>query len=271
MSEKPKKFFTKNGKTLKQAEPKPLLNQKQPEVSEITTLFENAPASSVDSIINIQPKRNLIADIRDRVKVGVRGRGLGRKAANVWASLSVVLIFGFLISVMVTPSNARPEDTTKYSIYSSEPLTLSEATSTIYAKDSRAQRIDEVFGMFKCPMKGLGEAFVYEADKNNIPWYLAASIAFQESSCGKNTPKVDGVESYNAWGWAVYGSTVKTFESFEKGIATVSQYLYDQFISRGVTDTCEIMKTYTPPSTGSWCAGVTHFADIIKNYQTPLN
>jgi hypothetical protein len=172
---------------------------------------------------------------------------------------------------MVTPTRATPEDTSRYSIYASEPLTLSEATSTIYAKDSRAQRIDEVFGMFNCPMKGLGETFVYEADKAGIPWWLAASIAFQESSCGKNTPKIDGKETYNAWGWAVYGSTVKSFESFDKGIATVSGYLYDQFISRGVTDLCEIMKVYTPPSNGSWCSGVTHFADLIKNYQTPLN
>ena len=263
MPSKPKKFFTKNGKTLKQAEPKPVLSLKQIGAGVVTSIFETKEEISDKK----QPKENILQKIRNQVK----GKDIGRKAATAWASLSVVFIFTFLISVMITPTRARPEDTSRYAIYASEPLTLSEATSTIYAKDSRAQRINEVFGMFKCPMEGLGETFVYEADQNNVPWWLAASIAFQESSCGKNTPKIDGVETYNAWGWAVYGNTVKSFESFEKGIGTVSKYLYDQFISRGVTDVCEIMKIYTPPSNGSWCDGVSHFADLIKDYKTPQN
>lgn len=263
MSAKPKQFFTKNGKTLKQAEPKFLLKSKQVVNDVISSIFETTEEVSDKK----QQKENVLTKIKNKVK----GKNIGRNVATAWASLSVVFIFTFLISVMITPTKARPEDINRYAIYASEPLTLSEATSTIYAKDSRAQRINEVFGMFKCPMKGLGEAFVYEADKAGIPWWLAASIAFQESSCGKNTPKIEGVETYNAWGWAVYGNTLRSFDSYEKGIGTVSKYLYDQFISRGVTDICEIMKVYTPPSNGSWCSGVQHFADLIKDYKTPQN
>lgn len=263
MNTKSKKFFTKNGKVLKQTDPKIFFSVKQTSTEAVSTIFDIKETSSIKK----QQKPNVLTKIKDRVKE----KNIGRNAATAWASLSVVFIFSFLISVMITPTKARPEDTRRYSIYASEPLTLSEATSTIYAKDSRAQRINEVFRMFKCPMEGLGEAFVYEADKNNIPWWLAASIAFQESSCGKNTPKVAGIETYNAWGWAVYGNSVKSFDSYEKGIATVSSYLYDQFISRGVTDLCEIMKVYTPPSNGSWCSGVSHFAELIKDYKTPEN
>ncbi len=263
MYAKSKQFFTRNGKTLKQAGPKAILTSKQSNVDVVSSIFDTQEEISDKK----QRKENILTKIRNKVK----GKNLGRDAATAWASLSVVFIFSFLISVMITPTKARPEDTRRYAIYASEPLTLSEATSTIYAKDSRAQRINEVFRMFKCPMEGLGESFVYEADKNNIPWWLAASIAFQESSCGKNTPKIAGMETYNAWGWAVYGDTVKSFSSFEKGIGTVSGYLYDQFISRGVTDVCEIMKIYTPPSNGSWCSGVQHFADLIKDYKTPQN
>jgi hypothetical protein len=115
----------------------------------------------------------------------------------------------------------------------------------------------------------MGDVFVNEADKNDIPWYLAAAVAFQESGCGKNTPKVDGAESYNAWGWEVYGNTVHTFENWVRGIETVSSYFSKNFFSKGISDPCEIMKTYTPSSGGSWCAGVNEFADQIKNYRTP--
>jgi hypothetical protein len=266
MSAKPKKFFTKNGRALKQPGQEFFTMSKQNDICAVSSISD----AREESFDRKQRKVSVFTKIRNQVKA-LKGKNIGRKAATAWASLSVVFIFTFLISVMVTPTRARPEDTTRYSIYASEPLTLSEATSTIYSKDSRAQRIDEVFGVFKCPMRGLGETFVYEADKARIPWWLAASIAFQESSCGKNTPKVDGVETYNAWGWGVYGNQVKSFESFEKGIATVSAYLYDQFIARGVTDLCEIMKVYTPPSNGSWCNGVTHFAELIQNYKTPQN
>ncbi|MFA6981612.1 MAG: hypothetical protein WC243_01130, partial [Patescibacteria group bacterium] len=99
---------------------------------------------------------------------------------------------------------------------------------------------------------------------------FAAAIAFQESNCGRRTPKIEGVEeTYNAWGWGVWGDNLRTFGSWEEGIERVSKYLGDNFFSQGITDPCEIMKTYTPPSDGSWCEGVKYFGEIISGYQTP--
>ena len=188
---------------------------------------------------------------------------------GVWASVSVIAIFAFVTSLMLTPQKARPQDTRRYAIYSSKPLTLQSSTTSIYSKDSRAQRINEVFKMYKCPLEGLGDVFVYEADKNNIPWWLVAAVSFQESGCGKKTPEVGGIESYNAWGWGVYGNSTFSFDNWVRGIETVSKYFNERFYSKGITDTCEIMKTYTPPSDGSWCEGVNHFGDLIQNYETP--
>jgi hypothetical protein len=178
-------------------------------------------------------------------------------------------IFAALIFSLIVKTSGLNNSVGKYSIFSSKPLTLLEATQEVDFKDSRAQKINEIFKAYKCPLEGLGDVFVREADKGDIPWYLAAAVAFQESSCGKNTPKVNGEESYNAWGWEVYGSNVHTFDNWVRGIETVSSYLGKNFFSRGITDSCDIMKTYTPHSNGSWCVGVNEFADQIKNYQTP--
>ena len=197
-----------------------------------------------------------------RVKAGVTG---------VWASFSIVTIFAFLTSIMTLPQKSKPQDTKRYSIYASKPLTIKTTTTSIYSKDSRAQKINEVYKIYNCPMEGLGDVMVYEADKNNIPWWLVASVSFQESGCGKKTPKVGGMETYNAWGWAVYGGNAFAFDNWVRGIETVSKYFSDRFYSQGITDTCEIMKTYTPPSDGSWCEGVNHFGEMIQNYETPLN
>lgn len=256
-----KNYFYKNGKKLKLTEPKPgWMRETSIKIESMTSLFEN-----LKPIKAATPKASFFSQIKARIQPQV----LTSRVTTVWASFSVVLIFTILTSAMLNPQKARPLDTTRYAIYSSKPLVLQQSASTIYSMDSRAQKINEVFKMFKCPLEGLGDVFVYEADKNNIPWWLAASVAFQESSCGKNTPKVDGNESYNAWGWGVYGGNVFTFENWARGIETVSRYFDKYFISKGITDTCEIMKTYTPPSTGSWCEGVNHFAELIKDYKTP--
>jgi hypothetical protein len=234
-------FFNKNGKVLK-----PILTNNKIN-NTVTSIF----SESVTEIIPYK-KRSLLTSLNPSIMYGVI------------VALVSVSSFAFLSSRV---SQTQPSD--KYYIYSSKPLTVEQATSRVEIKDSRAQKINEIFKYYKCPLEGMGEVFVNEADANNIPWYLVASVAFQESSCGKNTPKVNGEESFNAWGWAVYGDKTHRFDNWARGIEIVSKYFASRFFSQGITDTCVIMKTYTPPSNGSWCNGVNEFSDLIKNYQTP--
>jgi hypothetical protein len=64
---------------------------------------------------------------------------------------------------------------------------------------------------------------------------------------------------------------VKHFDNWEHGIATVSKYMGEKFFAKGITEPCEIMKIYTPPSNGSWCFGVKYFGNMIENYQSPIS
>ena len=188
---------------------------------------------------------------------------------TIWVSSALFSLLIVLTLVLVGFDTKTPAR--KYALYSSKPLVLGEMTAATQPGDSRAAKIDEVFETYKCPITGLGKKFVEEADKYGIPYWVVPAIAFQESSCGKQTPEVGGVESHNAWGWAVYGDNVKMFDSWEQGIEVVSKYMYDRFFSQGVSDFCEIMKIYTPPSNGSWCQGIDFFRDEIHEYVTPEN
>ena len=85
----------------------------------------------------------------------------------------------------------------------------------------------------------------------------------------KNTPKVDGADTYNAWGYGIFPGSSRGFDNWARGVETVSKYLGDNFFAKGVSDTCVIMKTYTPPSTGSWCSGVNYFGNLIQNFSSP--
>lgn len=186
-----------------------------------------------------------------------------------WIGITVSsLIFTIALLVLTVIEPDYMQDL-KYSLYSAKPLVLGDSTTAIDYKDSRADAIDRVMTRYNCPMAGLGPVFVKYADENNIPYWIVASIAFQESSCGKNLPKKDGKETFNAYGWGVWGENIKAFDDWEHGISVMSKYMNDMFYSQGVTDLCEIMKTYTPPSQGSWCEGVGYFRDQIVEYRSP--
>jgi hypothetical protein len=193
----------------------------------------------------------------------------GHKLNTSFVAVPSGLIFAMLIFTVLVKTVGVHTPENKYSIFSSKPLTLVQSTQEVDSRDSRAEKINEVFKVFNCPLEGMGEVFVREADKNDIPWWLVASVAFQESSCGKNTPKLDGSETYNAWGWEIYGENVHSFDNWARGVEVVSAYFQDRFFSKGITSPCDIMKVYTPSSNGSWCKGVEEFAGIIQSYQTP--
>lgn len=182
-------------------------------------------------------------------------------------TLSIIFAaFAFQIPITTLQQPAP----SRYSIFSSTPLTIDNIDTKITHIDSKAERIDSVFRKYKCPLAGFGQVFVDEAEKNEIPYWLLPAISFQESGCGKLTPKIGGIETFNLFGWAVWGNNTHSFDSYEHAIQTVSKYMYTKFYSKNITELCEIMKVYTPPSAGSWCRGVGYFAEEIESYITPM-
>ncbi len=191
-----------------------------------------------------------------------------------WFFATTFLIFGVTIALIMSLENPSSSFLARSNrninlvplAEAEQPVVLGAMTVQIEANDSRATTIDKTFEKYNCPLAGNGEIFVKHADANNIPYWLVAAIAFQETSCGKNQPTVNGENSNNFWGYGVWGPHVKMFDDIEHGISAVSKYMDQRFYSQGITDLCEIMKVYTPPSDGSWCAGVGFFRDEIVEY-----
>ncbi|OGC65638.1 hypothetical protein A2274_02855 [candidate division WWE3 bacterium RIFOXYA12_FULL_43_11] len=260
------KFFTKEGRTLRPLNI-PTVDasfSKEKSLDSISSLMEE---NTIYLERSIAPNENIFKKIGTRVNRLTLALPVQKYAAMGFA-VSLIMITGITARASIIPRKISFTEEGGYNIYSSKPLTYEYAVSKVNAKDSRAEKIDGVFNIYKCPMEGLGGKFVEEADKYGIPWWLAASVAFKESSCGKNTPTVGGQESYNAWGWGVYGDNVRSFDNFARGIETVSKYFSDKFYSLGIEDPCEIMKVYTPPSDGSWCRDVIHFSEVFDQYRT---
>lgn len=179
-----------------------------------------------------------------------------------------LFIFGlyYFINLATLNSPIQRVRVDKYNVFTANPLDIESTTTYLHGMDARAKKVDGVFKAYGCPMIGTGEYIVEQADKNGIPYWLVASVAFQESLCGKYTPEKNGVESYNSWGWGVYGTNAKFFKSYEHGIKVVSEYFANRFYKKGIKETCDIMRIYTPPSNGSWCKGVNYFGEKIQNF-----
>lgn len=117
------------------------------------------------------------------------------------------------------------------------------------------------------PLANSSETFVHAADKYNLDWKLVAAISGLESGFGKQIP----YNSYNAWGWGVYGNNVIYFASWDEGIETISKGIRERYMNqRGATNVYEIGSTYAASPT--WASRVVMFMSQIEafytNYQT---
>ncbi len=266
-----KKFFTKNGKILKSYKDfnSVCSLRKDEQIKPIPVTLEKE-AQDTNKFLVFQEK---VSSVAQKAKQRISdAKSIKNMEFPKFSAISLGVNVAMLIAIvfLISGGTKKNQEYNKYSIFSSKPLTALASSTNLFGGDPRSATVEKVLEAYNCPLKGYGKVFVKEADKHGIPYWLVAAIAFQESSCGKITPKsTDGEESYNAWGWGVWGKNVKTFKTWEEGISTVSKYLGDNFYSRGITNTCEIMKIYTPPSDGSWCRGVNYFGDIIQNYKTP--
>lgn len=193
------------------------------------------------------------------------------KTANKYAALLIgwflssnVMAF-CLLFVLISASN-KPKPVTTYNVFASKPLVEGASVAgAVAGEDTRAAIIDQYYAKHNCPMTGLGTKMVETADKYGLPFWLIPSISWVESTCGKNIIE----NSYNAYGWGIYGNTVTKFSSWDEGIDKLGSYLLRVFYSKGTTDLCTIEKTYTPPSKGKWCKNVAYFRDEMLDFKTP--
>lgn len=146
----------------------------------------------------------------------------------------------------------------QYQLYQALPDSMSEQSVQITASDARTALVANFFKSYKAPLSDQAEIFVRIADKYGLDFRLIPAISMQESNGGKILPD----NSYNAFGYGIYGSQVLRFNSWEESIEKVAKGLKNNYIDKGLRTPYEIMTKYTPPSVakgGPWAIGVTSF------------
>ena len=113
------------------------------------------------------------------------------------------------------------------------------------------------------PLKEFAEDIVYQADLNGIPYYLVPAIAMQESGGCKRIPE----DSYNCWGFGIYGNKVIRFASYKEAITNVTKTVKEAYIKNGLTNATLVEDRWTPSSNGQWSSAVNYFIGKIKEYE----
>ncbi len=128
-------------------------------------------------------------------------------------------------------------------------------------QDRRVNVLSAYLETYNSPLAASAETFVAEADKNNIDWKLLASISGVESTFGHQIP----YNSYNAWGWGIYGDNMIRFSSWDEAITTISGELKQRYIDKwGAKDVHQIGKYYAASPT--WAQRVEYFMGKIDAF-----
>lgn len=168
-----------------------------------------------------------------------------------------ILLVVFLASITTyfhntTHVHAMTSDSAKLALTYSQPPHKQE-------RDNRAKVLKTYLKKYNSPLADYSDVFIQEADKNDIDWKLVTAISGVESTYGKAIP----VNSYNGWGFGIYGNHVLRFGSWEEGIATVSHSLRHDYMNKyGAKDVYEIGSIYAASPT--WASRVSYNMSQIQ-------
>lgn len=135
-------------------------------------------------------------------------------------------------------------------------------THTPNESDYRVRVLRGFLTQYNSPLAEHAQTFVESADTYNLDWRLVAAISGVESTFGKEIP----YNSYNAWGWGIYGENTLRFTSFGDGIETISKGLREQYIDTWKADTVyEIGSFYAASPT--WAQRVEYFMEKMHEFE----
>lgn len=127
-------------------------------------------------------------------------------------------------------------------------------------KDKRVAVLKAFFRRHDSPLYEHADYVVKVSDEYGLDYRLLPAISMQESGACKVIPH----NSYNCWGWGIYGSKITRFASYPEALETVARGLKTYYIDKGLVTPEEIMRKYNPSSNGSWAFGVNTFINVLE-------
>lgn len=174
---------------------------------------------------------------------------------------TIMRIIQFILPAVIFFTTAFLPQTIHASTISASSAAFNAEVKAV-KRDDRAQVLKAYLTKRNSPLVESAATFVAQADKNKLDWKLVAAISGLESGFGKHIPQ----NSYNGWGWGVYGDNVHSFTSWDDGISTISKGLREKYMDKwNATDVASIGRIYAASPT--WAQRVTYFMNDIEKFE----
>lgn len=153
-------------------------------------------------------------------------------------------------------------------VFASLPAYDQQMKTSVKTADARPEIIRQYLHKFESPLEPYSALIVQLSDQYKFDYRWLVAIAQQESNLCKIIPD----NSFNCWGWGIYPDPanpsvlkVTRFDNYEDALRRIAPQFTKIFLKGAHTkDPMEVMKTYTPPSDGSWANGVSTFFDHLE-------
>lgn len=156
----------------------------------------------------------------------------------------------------VTNGSVLGDQTESEPVFAALPSFDQQMKTSIKIDDARPEIVRQYLAKYNSPLEPLAQLIVDLSDQYDFDYRWMVAIAQQESNLCKRIPE----DSHNCWGWGIYGDKVTRFDSFEDALRRIAPQFVTIFLKGDHTrEPMEVMKTYTPPSDGSWANGVSTF------------
>ncbi len=165
-----------------------------------------------------------------------------------------------MVLLVLYPRHYSNNSSNKTVVYAALPATQNILTGDVTESDGRVEKIRQFFAKYNSPLEPYAQDVLDAAEQYGLDYRLIPAIAMQESGLCKVTP----IDSYNCWGFGIYGKTVTRFSDYKEGIYTVTKALATRYKGKGLVTPEEIMTMYTPSSNGSWAFSVRHFMEKLQ-------
>lgn len=192
-----------------------------------------------------------------------------KSQANIWfvatwfGASTTALIFSLTFTFYISNTKIVKPQIQNFKLYAALPATEGFISDEISHADGRAKIIENFFNAYKAPLSEQSKTFIKVADKYQLDYRMLPAIAMQESNGGKKVIK----NSFNPFGYGIYGGLVVRFNSWEEAIERVGRALREDYLNNGLKNPTQIMAKYTPPSLakgGTWAKGVNTFMEELR-------
>ncbi len=170
----------------------------------------------------------------------------------------LALVFAIFSVTFLSIAKQVTAQSQNFRLYAALPDSSVQIMDTIVKEDARAKIVADFFKDYDSPLQELAHTFIAVADKYNLDYRLLPAISMQESNGARRMIN----DSFNPFGYGIYGDKVLKFSSYEEAIERVGKGLRDDYLDQGLTTPDTIMAKYTPPALtkgGSWARGVSSF------------